>query len=318
MPQSLLESLPTELLDIILDDEELEKEDIMAVGLASETLWMHALRHVEKQYMSTRAPFAGVEVAVTGTHLRDFPESFDADDMAKSSVGSLNIRRGRGGTIMPIARAVNWAALRTYEVVETSLEREWIPACHIHDTATLVISKKCFSGLLDELRSRCSSLYGGDLSAVWVLRNLTTKQYVECHPRAAWRGASGIINHPLADNMSIDDVLMLRTCWTKEALSGTNYRGQWAGHSFDLVPAVESGVETVPAGEWTAYTDEVVSQINGLREEIQREKMQIEQEKRRLQEELRIAEERRRRDEDERARAAEGTLQGSFPQFPST
>src|SRR5947207_15156695 len=83
---SRLESLPAELIAIILADPSLQTKDVISLGLASKTLWLHVLQHVERDCWLTAAPMAGVEIACTGSYLHDLPESFEKDDLATSSV----------------------------------------------------------------------------------------------------------------------------------------------------------------------------------------------------------------------------------------
>src|SRR5690242_16006111 len=68
---SRLESLPAELIAMILVDSSLERRDVISLGLASKTLWLHVLQHVEKDCWLTAAPMAGVEIACTGSYLDD-------------------------------------------------------------------------------------------------------------------------------------------------------------------------------------------------------------------------------------------------------
>jgi len=96
-----LESMPGELLAMILRDCSLTREEVIAVGLASRILSQHALRHIEQDCRTSFAPWAGMEIAYTGTWLTDLPESFARNDMAKSSVPA----RGRGR--MYEARKIN-------------------------------------------------------------------------------------------------------------------------------------------------------------------------------------------------------------------
>lgn len=55
---SSLECMRAELLKMIFDDEILEKQDITALGLCSQTLSQHMLERVESAYRKNAAPCA--------------------------------------------------------------------------------------------------------------------------------------------------------------------------------------------------------------------------------------------------------------------
>jgi hypothetical protein len=63
---SRLECMPAELLKMVFGDGTLEKQDVVALGLCSQSLWLHMLRHVESAYRKFAAPWAGIEIACTG------------------------------------------------------------------------------------------------------------------------------------------------------------------------------------------------------------------------------------------------------------
>ena len=89
-PQSRLESLLTELLDKIYDKAQLRRKDALALGLASETLRLHLLRHIEKEVSTTKAQMAGVEIACTGSWIHDLPGPLEDHDWA---IPSENVRK---------------------------------------------------------------------------------------------------------------------------------------------------------------------------------------------------------------------------------
>ena len=109
-PASRLESFPAELLAMILSRPELSKDDVISLGMASETLWSHTIHHIDKDYRHSPSvgPWAGSEIACTGTYLTNLPPSFDKDDLALKSVSIID-----GGQMRTtVARKINWAALR--------------------------------------------------------------------------------------------------------------------------------------------------------------------------------------------------------------
>jgi hypothetical protein len=260
---SNLESLPSELLASIIDDSVLEKRDLIALALASETLWAHVLSHVEKECSLTRPSMAGVELACTGSYLTDLPESFAKGDLAKSSV-ELWL-----GGYMCEARKINWAALRAYDAVKETPEEAWQFAWKAHaelENFPARLARK----LGVEFLGRCSALRGSSPDALWVLRNLTTREYVRCRPGEVPMGAKGLVDCEDGKvKVRVDDVLLLRICWSKldvwEDRQGLGiYRGKWAGHCFDIVPWEKLDGDK----GWMDCTDEVLEQAREVAEKM--------------------------------------------------
>jgi hypothetical protein len=111
--RSILECKPAELLKMVFDDEVLEKQDIIALGLCSQSLWQNMLRQVESAYRKFAAPWAGTEIACTGSYLMDLPESFEKDNLAMDSV----MDQGEP-EYMGFARRFNWAAWSRFQLPE--------------------------------------------------------------------------------------------------------------------------------------------------------------------------------------------------------
>lgn len=71
---SALEGLSNELLDMIIEQLEREKVDIIAIGLSSQRLWQVVLRYIHAGYLKCAAPWAGKKMAFQGTYSTDLPE----------------------------------------------------------------------------------------------------------------------------------------------------------------------------------------------------------------------------------------------------
>jgi len=48
--------MPAEMLALVLGDPTLEKQDVIALGLCSELLWLHVLQHTVKECQIYTAP----------------------------------------------------------------------------------------------------------------------------------------------------------------------------------------------------------------------------------------------------------------------
>ena len=71
---SALEGLSNELLDMIIDQLEREKVDVIAIGLSSQRLWQVVLRYIHAGYLKCAAPWAGKKMAFQGSYSTDLPE----------------------------------------------------------------------------------------------------------------------------------------------------------------------------------------------------------------------------------------------------
>lgn len=263
-PLSKLESLPSELLALVIEDSTLTKSDVIALGLASETLWGHVLRHVEKDCWLAAPSMAGVEIACTGSYLLDLPPSFAQGDLAKSSVVIWD------GGFMCEARKINWAATSSYDAVQETPEEAWRAVWMEQDGHLACFPPGAARKMSADFAANCSALRGASPDALWVLRNLTTREYVRCRPGEGPLERRGFVDCKDGTvKVRVDDVLLLRICWTKvEAWDDMEelgiFRGEWAGHCFDIVPW-----ERLDGDKgWRDCTDEVLEQARDVEEKM--------------------------------------------------
>lgn len=96
----------------------------------------------------------------------------------------------------------------------------------------------------------------------WILRNLTTKQFVRAEAIAL---KPEFIKGPHIVGLGFGEVFLSCICWTSAALdieNPTNIgRGIWAGHCFDITTHTRHERKTTGDGEWTDISDEVVKEI---------------------------------------------------------
>ena len=259
---SRLELLPTELISLILADPALERSDVIALGLTSKMLWLHVLQHIEKDCWLAMAPLSGVELATAWRYLSDLPESFKNVGSAESS-----------GQIWG-AGQVNYHVISSYAAVNVDSEEAWRAAFKLHNARATGIPATLRAKMVVEMLSSCAACWGSSLDATWVLRNLTTKEYVHCRPGSGPKERLGYVDHPDAAQLRVDDVLLLRIFWIQLLPWEYRYpaepglrRGAWAGHRFDIVPLNQAGVLAVGGG-WKDSTDEVVKEAIAEAEKI--------------------------------------------------
>ncbi|UKZ64207.1 uncharacterized protein TrAtP1_005428 [Trichoderma atroviride] len=96
----------------------------------------------------------------------------------------------------------------------------------------------------------------------WVLRNLTTKEFVRAEAIAL---KLEFIKGPHIVGLGFGEVLLSRISWTSAALDiedpANVGRGIWAGHCFDITTLTRHERKTTGDAEWTDVSDEVVTEI---------------------------------------------------------
>ncbi len=240
---SIIETIPPEILGLIIAPSALSKSDVVAFGLASPVFWPHVVHHIARACKDSTAPWAGAEIANVGNYLIDLPLAFEKDSLLASSVGPV----GTFG-FMCTARRLNYAAWRAYEPVGLSQQAQWKAAFDCQDGAIAKQLKAHFSAAI-------STIPQVTLTEAWALRNLTTKEYIRCRFDIDTQRA--FVETELL-RVSVEDVLLLRSCWT---LNDKAYylieRGSWAGHVFDIVLAGEE-IPAMKQEGWKDITEDVV------------------------------------------------------------
>ena len=261
--------MPAEILGLVLNDAVLVKLDILALGLSSELLWPHVLHHVRTSCRKGTAIWAGTEIACTSTHLVDLPPSFEKDKLALKSVPHVSLS---GGRMVP-ARRINWAAVGAFRRPDEEPERAWLAAFKAMTGNGCTMPKsfaRSSAQKREELISVSSNIKLSCLYAPWRLRNLTTNEFVRCHPRSASPEKRGYVDHPEAPWLRVDDVILMRICWTSPSGGDTGLdfdHGPWAGHCFDIVK-VQAGEPVIPDG-WHDVTNEIVAEARKLQEKVE-------------------------------------------------
>jgi hypothetical protein len=105
-------------------------------------------------------------------------------------------------------------------------------------------------------------------SEAWILRNLTTKQFVRAEAIAL---EPEYVHGPFHRGLGFGHVILARICWSAQdscsMLDVNNItRGVWAGHRFDIVTQKVHDKETRALSEeaWEDVSDEVAQEIRSI------------------------------------------------------
>ncbi|RFU74581.1 f-box domain containing [Trichoderma arundinaceum] len=151
-------------------------------------------------------------------------------------------------------------ALPTVSVSETSPQRQ--------ELESVVAYSRCrgrdpqdpaFELTRKAMHARSSAAFPED--EPWILRNLTTKEFVRSEAIAL---KPEFIRGPNIEALGFGEVLLARICWSSTpspSFPTTNIcRGVWAGHRFDITTASSHRCETKGV-EWKDVSEEAVGDV---------------------------------------------------------
>lgn len=249
--------------------ENLDIEQVFVLGLQGQNYWNVARRHIQAYLMSPCGSWAGTRIICGGddSEWGDYPskvlteseeaelevglsESIFGDDVTSYRINLFGFADARYQT------AKEWQShLVTYLIGHAAELGEW------HRLPDFSRSR-----IRDDLRKcKLSDLYPEDQS--WVLRNLTTQEYVRSEAIAI---KPEHIHGPNIDFFGFGQVVCSRICWStagtlRDDTSGDDInRGVWAGHRFDITTLDRLNQGFVEGTEWTDVSEEVMNEIDRL------------------------------------------------------
>ena len=303
-PLSRIESLPAELLHLILTSPALSKADVVAFGLSSPYIWPCILSTARADTRMAAATLAGTEIACTGTLLNSVPEpfvraGFFVEDNHSARASAL---LGSQWTL----RRLHAKKLRYYEELRVQPSDEWAEAWQRWERSACEGPRSKRAQQLGEELAFAAVGPGktpDEAERTWALRNWDHKKFVQCHPGNGKLGDPvvqqdhtakqlqqdikksepyehhvqqyGLVDDSDGDLIRIDDVLLLRTCWGRRLVKSKDedkddstralQRGEWVGCRFDIVPLAQGAVDE---GGWVDSTAEVVDQARQIADAI--------------------------------------------------
>lgn len=226
-------------------------EDVLRFSLTNQYFWAVGLSHIEEHIVDSLAPWAGQRIICVSdkSDPRDFPPNIlsatEAEEVKElNKVNDLdtfsiwhNYKKVSGPTLSQ--RLQRWF-----------LEYE---ASHHMGSATRA---EIMMGLDPEI------LEFYPRHQRWILRNLTTREYVRGEV-IALKGE--FIHGPQIEIFGFAAVLISRICWSTEPEKiggGDNIiRGKWAGHRFDITPLAWLKEEHDGEG-WKDVSNDILREID--------------------------------------------------------
>ena len=284
---SSFESLPTEIVNMIVADSCLDPIDVVSLGLSSQVLWVHVLHLILESCQS--APWATTPLVCTGSWTMSLPPAIHElkPDMAQEDqqyIDRFNAgpRCGPRYGMCP-ARTFNWNAISPYadqdkyhngsawlQAFFETVERSGIP------TNSLKTLRKSLEAIVNPNRS--------NMPVSWTLRNRTTKEYVSLKAGRTWVARRDYVHVKGMPWLSVDKALLLRICWSTtyvdreddldDVVASSNQhgrlllkmkRGIWAGHCFDIVPSIGDSQSGEESEGWCDVTSEIIKEAAAWR-----------------------------------------------------
>ena len=265
-----LSSLPVELLDAVYQN--LDIEDIFFLGIQSQYFWNVALRHIWTYCTYPCGSWAGQRILCVG----DEAESEDVPPNTLSESEEEELRNGFDNDELDDEDKDDpyyTGPINLYRVANARYQtvRAWSEAFPLLMSSPAVLRE--WSRLPGHFRAQIradlalcnlSNLYPDEQP--WILRNLTTHEYVRSEIFPIMRE---YIHGPSIDFLGFGEVLLSRTCWgtdgcwPRSQVVGVRH-GVWAGHRFDIVPLDKHEQDSSRCTDWKDVSEEVMSEVDQI------------------------------------------------------
>ncbi|KAG6301126.1 hypothetical protein E4U09_005818 [Claviceps aff. purpurea] len=261
---------PTEIHHLIFEhcyDDDLKS--VIFLGVTNQYFWSIAREYVVRDFMQSLGAWAGQQLITVGDYnevddyppglfateedkknlLKRRPEDDDSEDEeynlpVEQQTLTLYERIRRGFTELPNAETRFVA--RSYLILDA------------------LAQDSCYRTVRNVIPMDRDDFYPRD--EVWILRNLTTHQYVRREPLEL---QPGLAHGPFVRGIGFGSVVLSRISWSSDSNVALNdptgriHRGLWAGHRFDITTMTRH--EKLTAGQnWTDVTEELVEEVTAI------------------------------------------------------
>lgn len=255
--------LPTEMHELIFARLE-SIEDLICLSVTSRYFWGIGHKHIRQYYTSLLGCWAGQNIICVG----DYVDAGDYPPNLYSAEEEQELNQMRVGPDGYLDSNADSKRLTLYHFATE-------PIGTIEEVVDLYqISRRTLYACMRRCRSKewtvdfrhpelvmTNSTYFPN-SQVWILRNLTAKEFVL--PTAVALKPE-YIDGPFIRGLGFGEVVMTRTCWTSDygiaMSSGTGIcRGVWAGHRFDITTLSRHNEKT-KGEKWRDVSEDVSKEI---------------------------------------------------------
>ncbi len=264
--------LPVELLDLIFQD--LDIKHAFYLGLQSRYLWAITRKHIEIYRASPCGAWAGSGIMCVGDYIKTAdcpPNTLTKSEKEELQKGldeneiyeDVSDDQGYKEYVASPTNLYDLAGARYQQVKEwhSSLADELIGgAANLGEWHRLPKSRREL--IFEDLdRYKLSDFYPEDQP--WILRNLTTQEYVRSEAIAV---KPEYIHGPHIERLGFGHVVWSRICWSSDnscsmSYTGNIHRGVWAGHRFDITTLDRHKRDSSKQTEWKDISQEIADEI---------------------------------------------------------
>ncbi|KAG5975024.1 hypothetical protein E4U56_003991 [Claviceps arundinis] len=261
---------PTEIHRLIFEqcyDDNMKS--VIFLGGTNRYFWSIAKEYVVRDFMKFLGVWAGQQLITVGDYLDidDYPPDLFATEKDKEN---LLKRRPEDEKYEDEVDKLQ-GGQRTVHLCDriVTFENEYPEAMSRfgdQDSTILatLVQDPCYRTVSNEIHMQRDDFYPRD--EVWILRNLTTRQYVRREPLEL---QPGLAHGPFVRGIGFGCVVLSRISWSSDSSvsmrdpTGRIHRAPWAGHRFDITTMTRH--EKLTAGQnWTDVTDELVEEVTAI------------------------------------------------------
>ncbi|KAG6067149.1 hypothetical protein E4U32_004525 [Claviceps aff. humidiphila group G2b] len=268
---------PTEIHRLIFEqcyDDDLKS--VIFLGATSQYFWSIAREYVVRDFMESLGVWAGQQLITVGDYVKvdDHPPGLFATEEDKENLLKRRPEDDELGDEESedefYQLSEDQQTLTLYERIDrsfTELPRARYRASDVdgyYSILDALAQDPCYRTVTDVFFMERDDFYPRD--EVWILRNLTTQQYVRREPLEL---EPGLAHGPFVRGIGFGGVVLSRISWSSDNSTALNdptgriHRGLWAGHRFDITTMTRH--EKLTAGQnWTDVTEEVVEEVNAI------------------------------------------------------
>ena len=256
---------------------------MLILGIQTQYLWNFAKRHIEADYVSSFGLWPGKGIVCGGEELE--PTDYPPNMLTQSDKDELQTGLKESETWDDVetdeesdeesAEFVS-SPINLYHLAETRYQpvKKW-DRWQYYRVIGLLVHLGEWGRLPALPRSRISNdlhrieeLDSRSKDQSWILRNLTTQEFVRSEAIAI---KPEYIHGPDIDVLGFEEVLWSRICWSTEPDRSLNdkdsllvRRGIWAGHRFDITTIDRNEQASAEQTQWKDVSEDVADCIDRI------------------------------------------------------
>ncbi|KAJ5633587.1 hypothetical protein N7528_001429 [Penicillium herquei] len=242
--------LPSEIHHAIFNNID-DVQDVLCLSLTSRYFWAVGLSHIEDHIVSSLAPWAGERIICVSDQSDpdEFPPGLLSPAEQEDLVELNHVQDLNAFSIKHTWKKIGGPSL-------SQQLQEWFKEYESHHRMTSADRTEIIMGLKPEI------LEFYPRNQPWVLRNLTTKEYVRGEAIAL---KDLFVHGPHIDVIGFSEVLLSRISWSSQPVEVGHGKdmahGKWAGHRFEISPlaTLKRGSDSA---EWVDVSDELLRELD--------------------------------------------------------